>query len=68
LLRDARVIVRPIIFVSLYSIRVIEGTPLSNTFIETFGFVLNNDASLIEPTMIEAEKVLNGLIQSLRVD
>jgi four helix bundle protein len=32
------------------------------------GFVLNNDASLIEPTMIEAEKVLNGLIQSLRVD
>jgi len=32
------------------------------------GFVLNNDASLIEPTMIEAEKVLNGLIQSLRLD
>ena len=32
------------------------------------GFVLNDDVSLIEPTIIETEKVLNGLIQSLRVD
>ena len=31
------------------------------------GFVLNDDVSLIEPTIIETEKVLNGFIQSLRV-
>ena len=31
------------------------------------GFVLNDDVSLIEPTIIETEKVVNGLIQSLRV-
>jgi len=31
------------------------------------GFVLNDDVSLIEPTIIETEKVLNGLIKSLRV-
>jgi len=31
------------------------------------GFVLNDDLSLIEPTIIETEKVLNGLNQSLRV-
>ena len=31
------------------------------------GFLLNDDLSLIEPTIIETEKVLNGLIQSLRV-
>ena len=31
------------------------------------GFVLNDDVSLIEPTIIETEKILNGLIQSLRV-
>jgi hypothetical protein len=30
-------------------------------------FVLNDDVSLIEPTIIETEKVLNGLLQSLRV-
>ena len=31
------------------------------------GFVMNDDVSLIEPTIIETEKVVNGLIQSLRV-
>ena len=31
------------------------------------GFVLNDDVSLIEPTIIETEKVVNDLIQSLRV-
>ena len=31
------------------------------------GFVLKDVLSLIEPTTIETEKVLNGLIQSLRV-
>ena len=31
------------------------------------GFVINDDVSLIEPTIIETEKVVNGLIQSLRV-
>jgi len=31
------------------------------------GFVLNDDASLIEPTIIETEKVLSGLIQLLRL-
>jgi hypothetical protein len=29
--------------------------------------VLNDDVSLIEPAIIETEKVLNGLIKSLRV-
>ena len=32
------------------------------------GLLLNDDLSLVEPAVIEAEKVLNGLIQSLRVD
>ena len=31
------------------------------------GFVMNDDVSLIEPTIIETEKVVNGLIQSLWV-
>ena len=31
------------------------------------GLLLNDDVSLIEPTIIETEKVLNGLIQSLQV-
>ncbi len=30
------------------------------------GFLLNQDLSLIEPKVIETEKVLNGLIRSLR--
>jgi four helix bundle protein len=30
------------------------------------GFAGNNDLSVIEPTISEAEKVLNGLIRSLR--
>ena len=30
--------------------------------------LLNDDLSLVEPAVIEAEKILNGLIQSLRVD
>ena len=30
------------------------------------GFVINDDVSLIEPTIIGIEKVLNSLIQSLR--
>ena len=32
---------------------------------QRLGFVLNDDVSLIEPTIIETEKVLNGLIKSL---
>ena len=32
------------------------------------GLLLNDDLSLVEPAVIETEKVLNGLIQSLRVD
>ena len=31
------------------------------------GFVLNDDVFLIEPTIIETEKVVNDVIQSLRV-
>ena len=34
---------------------------------QRLGFLLNDDLSLIEPTIIETEKVLNGLIKSLRV-
>ncbi len=34
---------------------------------QRLGFLLNDDFSLIEPAVIETEKVLNGLIQSLRV-
>jgi four helix bundle protein len=34
---------------------------------QRLGFVLNDDVSLIEPAIIETEKVLNGLIKSLRV-
>ena len=34
---------------------------------QRLGFVLNDDVSLIGPTIIETEKVLNGLIKSLRV-
>jgi four helix bundle protein len=30
------------------------------------GFLRNEDASLLEPKVIEAEKVLNGLIRALR--
>ncbi len=32
------------------------------------GFLKNQDSSLIEPKVVEAEKVLNGLIRSLRKD
>ena len=32
------------------------------------GFVANNDLSPIEPKILEAEKVLNGLIRSLRIN
>lgn len=32
------------------------------------GFLCNKDSSFIEPKIIETEKVLNGLIQSLRDD
>ncbi len=32
------------------------------------GFINNHDLSLIEPKIQEAEKVLNGLIRSLRVE
>ncbi|MCL0074459.1 four helix bundle protein, partial [Dehalococcoidia bacterium] len=30
------------------------------------GFLLNEDSSLIEPKVVETEKVLNGLIRALR--
>jgi len=30
------------------------------------GFLFNEDSSLIEPKVVETEKVLNGLIRSLR--
>lgn len=33
---------------------------------ERLGFLRNEDSSSIEPKIIETEKVLNGLIQSLR--
>jgi len=32
------------------------------------GFLCNQDSSLIEPKVVETEKVLNGLIQALRDD
>ena len=32
------------------------------------GFLCNQDSSLIEPKIIETEKVLNGLIRALRDD
>ena len=32
------------------------------------GFIRNQDSSLIEPKVVEAEKVINGLIRSLRKD
>jgi four helix bundle protein len=32
------------------------------------GFLKNQDSSLIEPKVVEAEKVINGLIRSLRKD
>ena len=32
------------------------------------GFLCNQDAALIEPKIIETEKVLNGLIRALRED
>jgi four helix bundle protein len=32
------------------------------------GFLKNQDLSLIEPKVVEAEKVINGLIRSLRKD
>jgi hypothetical protein len=31
------------------------------------GFLSNEDSSLIEPKIVETEKVLNGLIRALRV-
>ncbi|MBN1226162.1 MAG: four helix bundle protein [Deltaproteobacteria bacterium] len=34
---------------------------------QRLGFLFNDDVSLSEPTIIETEKVLNGLIKSLRV-
>ena len=33
---------------------------------ERLGFLRNEDMTLIEPKIVEAEKVLNGLIRSLR--
>ena len=32
------------------------------------GFLLNEDSSLLEPKIVETEKVLNGLIRALRDD
>jgi hypothetical protein len=32
------------------------------------GFLRNEDSSLIEPKIVETEKVLNGLIRALRDD
>jgi hypothetical protein len=32
------------------------------------GFLCNRDLSLIEPKIVETEKVLNGLIRALRDD
>jgi four helix bundle protein len=32
------------------------------------GFLSSQDSSMIEPKIVEAEKVLNGLIRALRVD
>jgi hypothetical protein len=32
------------------------------------GFLRNQDSSLIEPKIVETEKVLNGLIRALRDD
>ncbi|HHT9130109.1 MAG TPA: four helix bundle protein [Candidatus Brocadiaceae bacterium] len=32
------------------------------------GFLCNQDLSLIEPKIVETEKVLNGLIRALRDD
>ncbi|HAZ31403.1 MAG TPA: four helix bundle protein [Dehalococcoidia bacterium] len=35
---------------------------------ERLGFLCNQDSSLIEPKIVETEKVLNGLIRALRND
>jgi len=35
---------------------------------ERLGFLCNHDSSLIEPRIVETEKVLNGLIRALRDD
>ena len=33
---------------------------------ERLGFLRNEDSSLLEPTVVETEKVLNGLVRALR--
>ena len=38
------------------------------TLSERLGFLGNQDSSLIEPKIVETEKVLNGLIRALRDD
>ena len=38
------------------------------TLSKRLGFIKNQDSSLIEPKVVEAEKVINGLIRSLRKD
>ena len=43
-------------------------TALSAKFVEAFGVLVHQDSSLIEPQIIETEKVLNGLIRALRDD
>ena len=37
-------------------------------FIEALGFLRNQDSSLLETKIVETEKVLNGLIRTLRDD
>ena len=38
------------------------------TLAKRLGFLCDQDSSLIEPKIVEAEKVLNGLIRALRDD
>jgi len=62
--RDSQADYLRFLYIAFGSLRELHyQTSLSNRL----GFVLNDDLSLIEPTIIETEKVLNGLIQSLRV-
>ena len=55
----------PILYIAFGSLRELH---YQLSLSKRLGFLRNQDSSLIEPKIVETEKVLNGLIRALRDD
>ena len=55
----------PILYIAFGSLRELH---YQLSLSKRLGFLRNEDSSLIEPKIVETEKVLNGLIRALRDD